>query len=131
MRRNARGRLRRIGCEFGRCDDFAMAVRMVDTIAGGHAPWRPSRMLVTGRTTSPSSLRGWGLIWTGGGGSAAMARWTPWCGCWGVGLLVDLLLVFVFVGWRQAARWKIYDLSLSRLAEQVILDSLRIWVRLG
>ena len=43
----------------------------------------------------------------------------------------DLSLIFVFVGWRQAARWKIYDLSLSRLAEQVILDSLRIWVRLG
>ena len=60
-----------------------------------------------------------------------MARCTPWCGCWGVGLLVDLSLFFVFVGWRQAARWKIYDLSLSRLAEQVILDSLRIWVRLG
>ena len=60
-----------------------------------------------------------------------MARCTSWCGCWGVGLLVDLSLVFVFVGWRQAARWKIYDLSLSRLAEQVILDSLRIWVRLG
>ena len=60
-----------------------------------------------------------------------MARWMPWSGCWGVGLLVDLSLVFVFVGWRQATRWKIYDRSLSRSAEQVTLDSLLIWVSFG